>query len=253
MRTIFKQQYLSPRPKTCSVRIGVDGYSAWTFPYWGLQPPEIDLAQCEVHAGKSRSRRRKTCRSGGRPQTKNIAFTSLWDNWPRSVSVPVGKRAEAVWLLVCGSTNPMQTRIANAEVRFRYADGKTEKLELTPPLNFWSLCPFGGADYDYHTDAFCLPEAAAAQRPIGQQLPGDGSLLETAAGRETRIRDPGNAVARRGHRADGREPDEPAKNCTAAVCETASGCRYPITLRYSLKWITKRFSHRIAASPTKSA
>ena len=45
VRTIFQQQYLSPRPKTCSVRLGVDGYSAWTFPYWGDQPPAIDLAQ----------------------------------------------------------------------------------------------------------------------------------------------------------------------------------------------------------------
>ena len=35
VRTIFQQQYLSPRPKTCSVRLGVDGYSAWCFPYWG--------------------------------------------------------------------------------------------------------------------------------------------------------------------------------------------------------------------------
>ena len=43
VRTIFKQQYLSPRPKTCSVRIGSDGWSAWTFPYWGNRPPEIDL------------------------------------------------------------------------------------------------------------------------------------------------------------------------------------------------------------------
>ena len=82
----------------------------------------------------------------------------MWDNWPRSVSVPVGKQAEAVWLLVCGSTNPMQTRIANAEVRFRYADGQMEKLELVPPLNFWSLCPWGGVDYNYETDAFCLPK-----------------------------------------------------------------------------------------------
>ena len=89
---------------------------------------------------------------------RNIAFTSLWDNWPRSVCVPVGKRAEAVWLLLCGSTNPMQSRIANAEVRFRYADGRQEKLELVPPLNFWSLSAWGGMDYNYQTDAFCLPK-----------------------------------------------------------------------------------------------
>ena len=38
----------------------------------------------------------------------------------------------------------MQTRIANAEVRFRYADGQVEKLELVAAAEFWSLCPWGG-------------------------------------------------------------------------------------------------------------
>jgi hypothetical protein len=91
------------------------------------------------------------------PGERNIAFASLWDNWPDRVAVPVGKAAEAVWLLVAGSTNPMQTRIANAVVRFEYKDGLREELELTPPLNFWSLCHLGGRDYSYERDGFCLP------------------------------------------------------------------------------------------------
>lgn len=44
IRTIFQQQYLSPRPETSSLRIGSDGYSPWTFYYWGIKPPAIDLA-----------------------------------------------------------------------------------------------------------------------------------------------------------------------------------------------------------------
>jgi hypothetical protein len=159
VRAIFQQQYLSPRPKTCSVRLGADGYSAWTFPYWGDQPPAIDLDNLpRLTDGTGRIRTPQGApflRFAGR---KNVAFTSLWDNWPRSVRVPVGKRAETAWLLVCGSTNPMQTRIANAELRFHYADGQVEKLELVPPLNFWSLCPWAGADYSYATDDFCLPK-----------------------------------------------------------------------------------------------
>jgi len=51
----------------------------------------------------------------------------------------------------------MQLGIANAEIRFRYADGQVEKLDLVPPVNFWSLCPWGGLDYSYESDAFCLP------------------------------------------------------------------------------------------------
>jgi hypothetical protein len=99
---------------------------------------------------------------------RNIAFTSLWDNWPRAVSVPVDRAAEQVWLLLCGSTFPMQTRIANAEIRFEYGDGEPEKLELIPPLNFWSLCPWGGEDYNYDLDAFCLPNQPPPMVQLGR-------------------------------------------------------------------------------------
>jgi hypothetical protein len=61
----------------------------------------------------------------------------------------------------------MQGRIVNAELRMKYADGVVEKLELVPPLNFWSLCPFGGADYDYKHDAFCLPKVPPATVQLG--------------------------------------------------------------------------------------
>ena len=170
IRTIFQQQYLSPRPKTCSVRLGVDGYSAWTFAFWGDRPPAIDLNNLpELSDDRGRILTPQNVPFTRLAEDRNVAFTSLWDNWPCAVTVPVNQAAEAVWLLVCGSTFPMQTRIANAEVRFRYTDGEVEKLELVPPLNFWSLCPWGGGDYSYPLDAFCLPE----QPPPAVQLGGN--------------------------------------------------------------------------------
>ena len=97
-----------------------------------------------------------------------IAFTSLWDNWPRKVEVPVGGKGDSVWLLVAGSTNPMQVRIANAVLRFHYADGQSEELVLEPPLNFWSLAPFGHSkDYNYVTEAFSLPKQPPSQVQLG--------------------------------------------------------------------------------------
>jgi len=163
VQTIFKQEYRSPRPNTVSMRIGYDGYSAWTFKHWDIKPPEIKLAG----PGKA------VTTPQGVPfaklgEKKNIAFTSLWDNWPRSVTVPVSASGEAIWLLVCGSTNPMQGRIANAILRFRYADGKEETLELIPPFNFWSLCHFGGADYDYARDSFSMPKEPPPQVQLGE-------------------------------------------------------------------------------------
>ncbi len=40
-------------------------------------------------------------------------------------------------------------------------------LDAVPPLNFWSLCPFGRADYDYKRDGFCLPKVPPATVQLG--------------------------------------------------------------------------------------
>jgi len=169
VRTIYQQQYLSPRPQTCSVRLGSDGYSPWTFAYWNTKVPVIDLAQAPSMLDKDGLLRAPQGVPFAWPGGKhNIAFVSQWDNWPRSVTVPVGKSGAAAWFLVCGSTNPMQCRIANARLRLTYADGVTDDLDLVPPLNFWSLCPLGSADYDYHRDRFALPATPPATVQLGE-------------------------------------------------------------------------------------
>ena len=197
VRTIFEQQYLSPRPKTCSVRLGVDGYSGWCFGFWQVPVPIIDLANLQkLSDSQGRILTPQNAPFARFAEVKNIAFTSLWDNWPRSITVPVNKEAAAVWLLICGSTFPMQTRIANAAVHFRYADGQIEILELVPPLNFWSLCPWcavdhnyqhqqewdafpyvalaheaaiaKAADYNYESDAFALPKQPPPTVQLGR-------------------------------------------------------------------------------------
>jgi hypothetical protein len=103
----------------------------------------------------------------GASDAKDIAFTSLWDNWPRQITVPVNKAGDSVWLLVAGSSNPMQVRIANAVLRFEYADGVKEQLELVNPMNFWSLCPFLWSDYEYAREAFSLPKEKPSQVQLG--------------------------------------------------------------------------------------
>jgi len=98
---------------------------------------------------------------------RNVAFTSLWDNWPARVTVPVNQSAAAIWLLVAGSTQPLQGRIANSVVHFRYADGVEERLELVPPLNFRMLCRWGGADYNPAHDAFALGDTPPLMVELG--------------------------------------------------------------------------------------
>jgi hypothetical protein len=98
---------------------------------------------------------------------RNIAFTSQWDNWPRFVTVPVNASADAAWFLVCGSTNPMQGHFVNGRLVMRYADGFEDVLDLMPPVNYWSLCVFGTADYNYERDAFCLPKTPPPTVQLG--------------------------------------------------------------------------------------
>ena len=46
IRTIFQQQYLSPRPETCSLRLATDGYSTWQMMLGSKhKTPAIDLAR----------------------------------------------------------------------------------------------------------------------------------------------------------------------------------------------------------------
>ncbi len=174
IRTIYKQNYLSPRPNTCSLRLATDGYSSWQMsggpemhtPIIGLDNvASLKDDHGNILAGK------------GVPFTapaeaKNIAFTSRWDNWPKQVEIPVNKTGNAAWFLLCGTTNPMEVRIANAELRMTYADGVVEKLPITPPFNFWTLCPFAGNDYDYKRDGFALPKVPPTTVDLGKNCRG---------------------------------------------------------------------------------
>lgn len=164
IRMIYQQQYLSPRPNTCSLRLATDGYGTWQMvlsPRY--HPPQIGLenATNPIVTGRGVP----FAFGGG---SKNIAFTSRWDNWPHSVSVPVNRKGDAVFFLLCGSTNPMEVQIANAELRMEYSDGVVEKLEIVPPMNFWTLCPIDGMDYNYQRDAFCLPKQPPETVQLGQ-------------------------------------------------------------------------------------
>ena len=108
--------YLSPRPQTCGVRIGTDGWSAWTFPWWGSPvPPKPDfgnLANLSIGGGVIRTPQGAQFELDVAAGAQNIAFASLWDNYASAVNVTVPGglliNATAAWVLVAGSTNPMQ-------------------------------------------------------------------------------------------------------------------------------------------------
>ena len=178
VRTIFQQRYVSPRPDTVSLRIGDDGWSPWTASFWNSKPPTITLDRLADLGPDTPLITPQGAEFLVSSSAKNIAFASLWDNYPSSITVPVSAAGEVLWLLICGSTNPMQCHIANASIRILYHDGQTESFELTPPHNFWALAPIaisgaapgqgGRADYTHPIDAFCVPAPHPAHVWLGE-------------------------------------------------------------------------------------
>ncbi|WKL57312.1 DUF4450 domain-containing protein [Asticcacaulis sp. ZE23SCel15] len=81
-------------------------------------------------------------------EANNIAFASLWDNYPDQVSVKLTGKAKRAYLLMAGSTNHMQSRITNGEVIVTYTDGTTAKLTLRNPDNWWPI------ERDYFIDDY---------------------------------------------------------------------------------------------------
>jgi len=81
---------------------------------------------------------------------KNILFTSQWDNYPERASLPLTGKASHIYLLMAGSSNPMQSRFDNGEVVVTYADGSTARLALRNPTTWWPI------DQDYFIDDFAF-------------------------------------------------------------------------------------------------
>jgi hypothetical protein len=169
VRKIFQQQYLSPRPNTVSVRIGSNGYSPWAFTFWKSKTPIIELNKVEPYLMQDNRLKapQGVVYQWNNKREKNIAFTSLWDNYPHETTIAMDhQEGKCISFLVCGSTNVMQCDIANAEIIIYYDNGKTDCVKLIPPYNYWNLCAIdsqatgpGQPSRTYYTsdiDKFCL-------------------------------------------------------------------------------------------------
>jgi hypothetical protein len=139
---IFKQQYLSPRPNVTTLQIPTQGVGEWCHPQLC---PEINDSVLRTKISNGRYH------VAGVPflmpsKGENIAYTSLWDNYPDEITFKMKGQYRYAYLLLAGSTNHMQTRIDNAVVIVTYKDHTTDTLHLIPPFNW---CPI---EQDYYVD-----------------------------------------------------------------------------------------------------
>jgi len=139
---IFKNEYLNPRPQTTTLQIPKQGIGEWCHPQLTAEINDSvfrTLVKNDVF--KVVGVPFRTPATG-----QNIIYTSLWDNYPDSVSIPLKGKAESAYLLMAGSTNHMQSRIDNGLVIVTYADESKDTLALRNPDNW---CPI---EQDYYVD-----------------------------------------------------------------------------------------------------
>ena len=155
---IFRNEYRTPRPPYTTLQIPLQGVGEWCHP---KHCPVIDDSVLRSQVVKDELTVMgipfRTTAVG-----QNIIFTSLWDNYPDSVVIPMSGTAQRAWLLMAGSTNHMQCRIANGVVVARYKDGTADSLHLVNPDNW---CPI---EQDYYVDGRAF--RAAQPRPYRVSL-----------------------------------------------------------------------------------
>ncbi len=141
---IFRNRYLSPRSPYTTLQIPVQGVGEWCHPDDTAHIDDSGLRHAVGPDGIIHT-------SPGIPFASqatgnNVIYTSLFDNYPDIVAIPLSGKAEGIQLLLAGSTNHMQCHIENATIKARYTDGSEEILPLLAPNNW---CPI---EQDYYVD-----------------------------------------------------------------------------------------------------
>lgn len=167
---IFKHQYLSPRPTSPTLQLPTQGIGNWAYP---LTTANIDDSGLRKLAGSKNEIKYNDEVSFSTPSDtllNNIVFTSQWDNFPDSVTIPLSGNASQIYLLMAGSTNPMESHITNGMVVVNYGDNTADTLLLENPNNWWPI------EQDYYIDGFAFNACC--------ELPGRLYLKEGKFGKE---------------------------------------------------------------------
>lgn len=146
-------KYVAPRYPGVSLAIPSQGVGAWAGHLNEL--PAIDdsgLRQVAAeHGGKLMMPNGVPFLTPTNKGSKNVVFTSVWKNYPRSVTVPLEGKAKHIYLLMAGSTNFMQSRMDNGQVEVTYSDGTSALLPLRNPETWWPI------EQDYFIDDYQFP------------------------------------------------------------------------------------------------
>jgi len=173
---IFNNKYLSPRPVATTLQLPWQGIGDWPHP---LEKPLIEdnglrkLAATSNHFSVPQG---ISFATPGKEGDNNILFTSQWDNYPKQIQIPLNGKAAHAWLLMAGSTNPMQSQLDNGVVIVEYENGTADSLLLRNPETWWPI------EKDYYTDGFAFkltqPRPLRVHLKTGNIISSDQSLAK---------------------------------------------------------------------------
>jgi hypothetical protein len=131
---IHAQEFLEPRPEGYSIMTRANGRFGWDWNAGGFNRVVVNDSRLRGCGGRfvTDSGLAFAVAATG----PNAACVSLWKNFPEEISLPLSGRAREVAVFLIGVTNPMQSRVENARIWVRYADGGEEAVALVNPVNF---------------------------------------------------------------------------------------------------------------------
>jgi hypothetical protein len=147
---IFNYEYLSPRPQTVTLQLPKQGIGNWCYPNVTVKIDDKGLREKAKLNGQITTPNGIPFKTPAAENQKNIVFTSMWDNFPESINIPLNGKASHAYFMMAGTTNPMQSRIVNGEITVYYTDGTSEILLLKNPENWWPI------EQDYFTDGLAF-------------------------------------------------------------------------------------------------
>lgn len=183
---IFRNSYLSPRPDVTTLQLPTQGVGEWCHPKLTVDIDDSGLRKLLADNGDT------IVTPIGVPfslpsEGRNIMFTTLWDNYPDSASVPLSGAASHIYLLMAGSVNHMQWGMESGMLKANYTDGTSTSLPLVNPLNWAPV------EQDFFTDDHAYAQPGGAATPYRLSFT-DGrvsrNLLDEIAGFHVPI-DPG--------------------------------------------------------------
>ena len=129
---IFKNEYLTPRSPYTTLQVPKQGIGEWCHPTMTANIDDSGLRKA-TNDNLFMTPFGVPFRTQSKLDANNIAFTTLWDNYPTQLSAPLTGKASHAYLMMAGSTNHMQCHVVNGTVTVNYQDGTTEVLKLVNP------------------------------------------------------------------------------------------------------------------------